>query len=149
MRQNLLDVAGGQYGERMIAATDWSLPHRDADFGETLGVWGVGPGPAVQLPLFGPSNMRDSAGRVVGLVTNPFSFVPGGAVATASIAGTGLGVVDGRARLLPTTDALQKQSLDHYATLRSINAQRRAALIADGEAGGTSDPSPASPQVVK
>lgn len=119
------------------AATDCSLPHRDADFGETLGVWDVGPRPAVQLPLFGPSNVRDSLGRVLGLVANPLSFVP--ATAVASAAGGGLGVVDGRARLLHTTDALEHQSLDYYATLRSINAQRRAALVADGISGGTSD----------
>lgn len=65
-------------------ATDWNRPVHKADFGQTLGVWGIGPGPAVQLPLFGPSNARDSVGQVVGLVTDPANFVPGGAAVTSA-----------------------------------------------------------------
>jgi phospholipid-binding lipoprotein MlaA len=116
-------------------ASDWDRPHHSADFGQTLGVWGIGPGPVVQLPLFGPSNLRDSVGKVAGLVTNPVSFVPGGAAAMVGGVSGGIGVVDGRADLLPTTDALEASSLDYYATLRSIMAQRRAALVAEGKAG--------------
>lgn len=116
-------------------ATDWNRPAHKADFGQTLGVWGVGPGPAVQLPLFGPSNVRDSVGKVVGTVTNPATFFSGGAVTAVNAAGSGIGVVDGRADLLSTTDPLERSSLDYYATLRSLMAQRRAALVADGKAG--------------
>ena len=116
-------------------ATDWNRPHHSADFGQTLGVWGVGPGPAVQLPFFGPSNVRDSVGKVAGIVTNPLTFVSGGAASVVTAASGGVGVVDGRARLLPTTDGLEKSSLDYYATLRSVMAQRRARLVAEGKAG--------------
>jgi phospholipid-binding lipoprotein MlaA len=31
-------------------ASGWNLPAHQADFGQTLGVWGIGPGPSVQLP---------------------------------------------------------------------------------------------------
>lgn len=116
-------------------AMDWNRPHHSADFGQTLGVWGVGPGPAVQLPFFGPSNVRDSVGKVAGIVTNPLSLVGGGAASAVNAASGGVGVVDGRARLLPTTDDLEKSSLDYYATLRSVMAQRRARLVAEGKAG--------------
>lgn len=116
-------------------ATDWNRPHHSADFGQTLGVWGVGPGPAVQLPFFGPSNVRDSVGKVAGMVTNPLSFVGGGAVGTVTAVGGGVGVMDGRSRLLPTTDDLEKSSLDYYATLRSVMAQRRARLVTEGKVG--------------
>src|ERR1700724_2221265 len=44
-------------------ASDWDRPHHDADFGQTFGVWGIGTGPSVQLPLFGPSNVRDAVGK--------------------------------------------------------------------------------------
>ncbi len=115
-------------------ATGWNRPGHQADFGQTMGVWGVGPGPTVQLPLFGPSNVRDSFGTAVGLVTNPTTFIPGGAVVGVSSAG--VGVVDGRANLLGTTDSLEKTSLDYYATLRSLQAQKRAAFVAEGKAGG-------------
>ena len=116
-------------------ATGWHRPAHSADFGQTLGVWGIGPGPAVELPLLGPSNLRDSVGQLVGFATNPVTFIPGGTVATISLADSGAGMVDGRAALLASTDALQRQSLDYYATLRSVTAQRRAALVAEGKAG--------------
>jgi phospholipid-binding lipoprotein MlaA len=117
-------------------ASDWDRPFHSADFGQTFGVWGIGPGPAVQLPLFGPSNVRDSVGKVADFLANPLSFVPGGAMSTIEFGGAGVGVVDGRANLLSTTDALEKTSLDYYATLRSIEAQKRAEFVEEGKEGG-------------
>ncbi|MEA2780376.1 MAG: phospholipid-binding lipoprotein MlaA [Rhodospirillaceae bacterium] len=116
-------------------ATDWNRPGHFADFGQTLGVWGVDPGPSVQLPLFGASNVRDSVGKVADLLMNPINFVPGGVVTNIQIAGGGAGLIDGRADLLSTTDALEHNSLDYYAALRSMAAQHRAALVAEGKAG--------------
>jgi phospholipid-binding lipoprotein MlaA len=121
-------------------ATGWNRPAHDADFGETLGVWGIGPRPAVQLPLFGPSNIRDSVGKVVGFLTNPVTFVPGGTVDTVNTASSGVGIVDMRAELLKSTDALERNSLDYYSALRSVQAQRRAALVADGKRGSVGPP---------
>jgi phospholipid-binding lipoprotein MlaA len=117
-------------------ASDWDRPHHDADFGQTFGVWGIGAGPSVQLPLFGPSNVRDTIGKAVGFVANPLGFIPGGTMSTIEMGGSGAGIVDGRANLLSTTDALEKTSLDYYATLRSIEAQRRAEFVEEGKAGG-------------
>lgn len=45
-------------------ATDWGLPQHREDFGQTLGVWGLSEGPYIVLPLFGPSNLRDTAGII-------------------------------------------------------------------------------------
>ncbi len=116
-------------------ATDWHRPGHQADFGQTLGVWGVGPGPAVQIPLLGPSNLRDTVGMVVGTATNPATYITTPAVQVVKAVSGGLGAVDGRATMLGATDALEHQSLDYYATLRSVTAQRRANLIADGKTG--------------
>ena len=116
-------------------ATDWDRPGHSADFGQTLGVWGVGPGPAIQLPLLGPSNVRDSVGKIVDFATKPTNYIPGGAVATVSMASSGLGVVDSRAQLLPTTDMLEHSSVDYYSAVRSAAAQQRAALVSDGKEG--------------
>ena len=130
-------------------ATDWDRPGHSADFGQTLGVWGVGPGPAVQLPLLGPSNVRDSVGKIVDFATKPTNYIPGGAIATVGMASTGLGVVDSRARLLPATDMLEQSSVDYYAATRSAAAQHRAALVSDGQEGLVVDPRspPTSPVV--
>src|SRR5258708_7116980 len=113
-------------------APDWDRPYHEADFGQTLGVWGAGPGPAVQLPIFGPSNVRDSIGKIVGFVANPLNFVPGGAG----------DAVDGRAEMLETTDTLEKTSLDYYASLRSMQAQRRAKVVKEGTTGGRAKSEP-------
>lgn len=46
----------------MDPATDLGLARRDEDFGQTLGAWGMGPGPYLVLPLLGPSTLRDTGG---------------------------------------------------------------------------------------
>ena len=122
-------------------ATDWNRPGHAADFGQTLGVWGVGPGPSVQLPLLGPSTVRDSVGQVVGFATNPARLI-GGAAATLGTAAAAAGAIDGRARALNATDALERNSLDYYAASRDAAAQRRAALVAEGKVGRPDDDKP-------
>jgi phospholipid-binding lipoprotein MlaA len=117
-------------------ASGWDLPAHEADFGQTLGVWGVGPGPSVQLPLLGPSNLRDTVGTGLGLFGDPMGYVPGDAIQVVTMAGSAAGAVDGRARMLDVTDELEKNSVDHYAALRAIYAQHRAAFIEEGKAGG-------------
>jgi len=116
-------------------ATGWDLRYHDADFGQTLGVWGVGTGPSLQLPLLGFSNVRDTVGRAVGIVANPLGYIPGATMTDISLAGGGLGIVDGRAEVLPTTNSLEKTSLDYYATLRSFTAQKRTVLVKEGKLG--------------
>jgi phospholipid-binding lipoprotein MlaA len=131
-------------------ATDWGLPDHSADFGQTFGVWGVGPGPSVQLPLFGPSNVRDTVGKVAGIVASPLGQISSSVMSNIDVAGGVFGAVDGRADLIPTTDSLERTSLDYYAALRSLMAQRRAALVREGREGKVTahpaiDPENASP----
>jgi phospholipid-binding lipoprotein MlaA len=116
-------------------ASDWDLPAHKADFGQTLGVWGVESGPSVQLPLLGPSNLRDATGTAFGLLGDPVGYVPG--MQVVQTAGAVGGAIDGRARMLPVTDDLEKNSVDYYAALRSLYAQDREAFIEEGKAGGS------------
>ncbi|MBR0663923.1 VacJ family lipoprotein [Roseomonas hellenica] len=118
-------------------ATDWGLPRHNADFGQTLGVWGVGPGPVTQLPLLGHSNLRDTVGTVAGFFGNPLSYLPDAGIVLA--AGTGAGLMDTRARVLPQTDAMEATSLDYYAALRSARAQNRDAVVEEGRQGRLRD----------
>jgi phospholipid-binding lipoprotein MlaA len=127
-------------------AAGWELSQHQADFGQTLGVWGVGPGPFVELPLLGPSNVRDAVGSAVGVVADPFSSVLGVAsLATIGQVRSGLGLLDGRASALDVTDQLEAQSLDYYATLRSVSSQRRANLVAEGNNPASRTTSPPGP----
>ncbi|HYZ43052.1 MAG TPA: VacJ family lipoprotein, partial [Stellaceae bacterium] len=110
-------------------ANQWGVPPHKADFGQTLAVWGVGEGPFVELPLLGPSNARDTVGTVVDMAMNPLTFVGGAPATYASIGTGGANVVDTRAQHLHDLDELERNSLDYYATLRSVYRQHREAQI--------------------
>src|SRR6516225_8784238 len=110
-------------------AAKWGLPPHKSDFGQTLAVWGVGEGPFVELPLLGPSNPRDALGTVVDLALNPLTFVGGAPATVAGAATGGANFVDTRVQHLEDLDALERNSLDYYATLRSVYRQHREAEI--------------------
>ena len=55
-------VGFGGFGD---PAHDLGFKYRSEDFGQTLGVWGIGEGPYLMLPVFGPSNSRDVIGLIV------------------------------------------------------------------------------------
>src|SRR5215471_6905110 len=111
-------------------AAKWGLPPHKADFGQTLAVWGVGEGPFVELPLLGPSNPRDAVGTAVDLALSPLTFAGGAPAATyVGVAAGGANVVDTRVQHLEDLDALERNSLDYYATLRSVYRQHREAEI--------------------
>jgi len=111
------------------------IPRHTADFGQTFGVWGIGNGPIVEVPLLGTNNTRDAVGRVLGLAFNPFNSDNDTvqAMATASLVG---GVIDQRAELLPLTDSLQKLP-DYYSAMRNVVAAHRAAFVQEGKQGST------------
>ena len=116
-------------------ATGWDLPYHSADFGQTFGVWGVGTGPSLQLPIFNFSNLRDTMGLAVGLIADPLGHLSGSVAGDLRVADSGLGLVDRRAELLPATDSLEKSSVDYYGALRSVTARRRATLVQEGKTG--------------
>ena len=122
--------AGGVFD----VAADWGVKPRDADFGETLGVWGVKGGPYVVLPLFGPSNLRDAFGTAVDFALDPLAYFSGAAILYARLASGGAKLVDVRSEHLQDLDALEKSSLDFYAALRSAYGQHREAAIRDAKA---------------
>ncbi len=50
-------------------ASGMDLSRHEEDFGQTLGVWGLGPGPYLVLPILGPSSLRDGIGKGVDMYT--------------------------------------------------------------------------------
>ena len=110
-------------------ASQLGLPPHKADFGQTLAVWGVGEGPFVELPLLGPSNARDTVGTAIDMALNPLTFVGGAPATYAGVATGSANVVDVRSQHLHDLDELERNSLDYYATLRSVYRQHRDAEI--------------------
>ena len=112
-------------------ATKLGFPKHQEDFGQTLGVWGVKPGPYVMLPLFGPSTMRDAVAKPLDLYADPLNLSTRADVEYSLRA---MRLVDDRARLLPTTDMIEKVALDPYQFVRDAHFQRREAKVNDDNA---------------
>jgi phospholipid-binding lipoprotein MlaA len=110
-------------------ATKIHLERHPEDFGQTLGVWGVGPGPYLVLPIFGPSTIRDTAGLGLDLTTDPLGKVHNVPARNEAIA---LRFVDKRASLLGATSLLEEASLDKYSFTRDAYLQLRRSQIYDG-----------------
>jgi phospholipid-binding lipoprotein MlaA len=106
------------------------IPFHDADFGQTFGVWGVGPGPYLVLPVLGPSNPRDAVGLVAGSFADPWNGIASAeGVYWVSYPRAAVEGIDLRSRNIEILDRIRSTSLDYYATIRSLYGQRRAAEI--------------------
>jgi phospholipid-binding lipoprotein MlaA len=117
-------------GGLIDVASELKIENRREDFGQTLGYWGVGSGPYLVLPLFGPSSMRDAPALAVDFVASPFFYWnPDPAVRWGLFA---LDVVDTRANLLDAEKIFDTAAMDRYSFLRDTYLQRREYLIYDG-----------------
>jgi len=111
------------------------------DYGQTLGKWGVGPGCYVVLPVLGPSTVRDTAGSFVNaLGGDPWhnvsvhgnnEFLSEKVFLTSKA----LSGVDFRSDNLESLDNLEKNSIDFYASLRSLYLQDRENKIKNNQRG--------------
>lgn len=102
----------------------------DEDFGQTLGRWGVKPGPYIVIPILGPSTVRDAAGRLVDTVTlDPVFYITDTPVEVATATTR---AVDTRADLLKTERIIEKAALDEYNFVRDGYLQRRRSQVYDG-----------------
>jgi phospholipid-binding lipoprotein MlaA len=100
--------------------------HHEADFGQTLGRLGVGAGPYLVLPIFGPNTFRDGFGGVVDLFFQPLTYLIGPVQNIVLGVGSGFTTLDARDAAMK---ALEDSSVDYYAALRSAYLQSRAAHI--------------------
>jgi phospholipid-binding lipoprotein MlaA len=121
-------------------ADTWGRPHHYADLGQTFGVWGIPAGPAVQIPILGPSDLRDAFGLATTSVAGTFALqgTIGTVVSYTQFGATLVDDFDYRSKSLPNTDALEKNSKDLYASIRLLKAQLRAKLVEEGKAGRVS-----------
>lgn len=107
-------------------ADEFGLEKQQADFGETLYVWGVPEGPYLVLPLLGPATSRDAVGYGVDAMADPVRI----AFAVSDLDAVNYGRTGGRAldeksKRQADLDALERTSVDYYAQLRSVYRQFR------------------------
>ncbi|WP_353236656.1 VacJ family lipoprotein [Limnohabitans sp.] len=127
MRINVNTFMG--LGGILDVATEMGIEKRREDFGQTLGYWGVQPGPYVVLPLFGPSTLRDALAFPVDMQGNVTNSLADDATRNALLVTR---LVDMRAGLLKTVDAIKASSLDPYSFVRDGYLQKRRNDIHDG-----------------
>jgi phospholipid-binding lipoprotein MlaA len=110
-------------------ATPLGLEKNDEDFGQTLAFWGVSSGPFINLPLLGPSSMRDAPARAFDWLTNPLQYteIPWEAEWGQRV----IAVVHQRSELLPLDETLQR-TYDPYAFIRDAWTQQREFNVYDG-----------------
>ena len=112
-------------------ATDWGIEKRSEDFGQTLGRWGVGPGPYFVVPILGPSTIRDTAALPLDIAaTSPGLLTDDDGVLVGA---TALQVIDKRANLLSASRLLDEIAFDRYSFLRDAYLARRRNQVYDGD----------------
>lgn len=109
-------------------AAKTGLKRREADFGQTFGRYGAGPGPYLYVPVMGPTNLRDGTGRVLDIVTDPLGLAFGGLENRFGRARLGVTILDTRVVYDSAFVALD-DTIDPYAASRSASLQRRAAFV--------------------
>ena len=127
MRVNVNTVFG--LGGILDVATEIGIDRHSEDFGQTLGRWGVPPGPYIVLPFLGPSTLRDTAALPVDVMGDPVDSVSDIAVRNSMYA---LRLVDIRANLLRVGQLLEDAALDRYTFTRDAFLQRRRSEVHDG-----------------
>ena len=113
-------------------ADRWGFPRHREDFGQTLARLGVGEGPYLFIPLFGPANPRDLFGYGTDLFFQPLTYVQWGDESYIPFVRYGVDLIDLRARNIETLDEIEQTSLDYYASVRSLYRQSRNNEINNG-----------------
>lgn len=114
----------------MDPATDWGCTGRDEDFGQTLGTYGVPGGPYLVLPLMGSTTTRDIGGKLlVDHYFNPLSYVQYSGKFYVGLGQNAIKAVDQRSRAVSALHEVERTSIDYYAAMRRLYAQRRNAAI--------------------
>ena len=110
------------------------------DFGQTLGVWGTGPGCYFVLPVLGPTTTRDAAGLIGNVFIDPVYHLTHNSE-TDIIVGNenlsehnyyyyrGTDAVDFRSKNIESFESLEENSIDFYASLKSLYLQNRQQRI--------------------
>jgi len=133
-RRFLLDSTLGLAGFVDVGKRE-GLRKQTGDLGQTFHAWGFPEGPYLVIPVLGPSNPRDAAGLGLEAYLDPFRYLtrnddfPKAATYAPAI----VGGIDERSRNLDKLDAIQREAIDYYASLRSLFRQNRAAELRGDE----------------
>jgi phospholipid-binding lipoprotein MlaA len=140
MRVNVNTFIG--LGGIFDVASEMNIERHREDFGQTLGRWGVGAGPYIVLPFFGPSTLRDALALPIDRRMDPVQRIHANDVRGATYI---LRAVDQRSNLLRASSVLDGAALDKYTFTRDAHLQRRRAEIFEKEEPPEPPAEPAAP----
>jgi len=118
----------GLYGLFDIS-TPMGMEKHHEDFGQTLATWGIGEGPYIVLPFFGPKTMRGTAGFVIESSYDPVYDIENDDVMWGTVV---LRAIDERYKLLGASRVVDQAALDKYSFVRDAFLQHRRNLVHDG-----------------
>ena len=110
------------------------------DFGQTLGVWGAGTGCYFVLPILGPTTTRDAVGLIGNVFIDPVYYLTHNSETDIVVGNENLSehnyyyyrgtdAVDFRSKNIESFDSLEENSIDFYASLKSLYLQNRQQRI--------------------
>jgi len=132
-------------GGLLDVASEFGADRQGEDLGQTLGRWGMAPGPYIVWPVLGSSTVRDSLALPLDIQVSPSLGVESQA---GKYALAGLQLVNTRASLLGASGMLNDIALDKYVFVRDAYLQRRRSLVFDGDPPEVADPDEAPPSPV-
>lgn len=120
----LINTSCGALGVFDVA-TSLGFPKEESSFTKTFATYGMPSGPYVMLPILGPSDMRDTLGKALSFVFDPFQriVIHEGKKAWGHWR-AGTNIVHERSLRIKDLDSLEKHSLDYYDALRDIYLQK-------------------------
>jgi phospholipid-binding lipoprotein MlaA len=138
--QGKLDKAGNDLGRVMVnsmfglgglidVASDAGIERGNEDFGQTFGYWGLGQGPYLFIPFFGPTTVRDGTGFLVRIAAGPVGFIPDVPVRNSLY---GVGYVDLQSQASEAKSVAETAALDRYRFIRNGYLQKRRYDVHDG-----------------
>ena len=135
----LINTTVGIVGIFDVAKKIGFSKYEKEDYGQTFGSWGVGPGCYLVLPVLGPSTVRDVAGSFINILGgDPWyntsvhgnnEFLSKSDYITTKV----LTGIDFRAKNIDSLDNLEKNSMDFYASVRSLYLQDRQRKILNSD----------------
>lgn len=113
-------------------ATNFGLVQHDEDFGQTLGVWGFGPGAYVVVPVYGPNTVRDLPDLATSALTSAVFWSGFFLAPEVTIPLAVLSAADLRSRASNSIRFVNESAIDPYVFTREAWVQHRSYLIFDG-----------------
>ena len=137
----VLNTTVGVVGIFNVAQTMGFTEYEKEDYGQTLGTMGFGEGCYLVLPILGPSTVRDTAGSFINIfggdpwynasINGNNEFLSKSEYAATKV----LTGIDFRAKNIDSIDNLEKNSMDFYASVKSLYLQDRQQKIVNRKNG--------------